>query len=133
MKNQITSETKKTLLEAHFFYEFNQMRAGFYRIINKGVFIKETNTINVDNHVLIDFLLHVRILYEFFYKNNKGDFAHAKDYFPNWKIKYALEGIETWNIQLNHYLAHLSYVRVTSANGKHPYRLYPAEKLYSHF
>jgi hypothetical protein len=120
MKTQITDDIKKGFLESHFSYEV--------RMIMEDIRMINPNTGQVPNAVLVDFLVHIRILYEFFYKFEKGNKAHAGDYIESWKDKKSPPEIEKWNMQINNFLSHLSYERV---NKK--YNPYPVFMFYGYF
>jgi hypothetical protein len=61
--------------------------------------------------VMCDFLIHFRILHEFFHGDpTKKRNANAKHYIPNWSKKRP-ERIRIWNDRINEFLAHLSYSR----------------------
>jgi hypothetical protein len=62
------------------------------------------------------FLVHVRNLYEFFYKYNKSDKVYAKNFITSWNIKNYDKKIDLFNIKINGYLNHLSYNRVEDKN-----------------
>ncbi len=126
------NELKIALLNEHFYYEVTCVRDTFYCIQEKK-WAQPNGRFTIDNRLLVDFLVHVRILYEFFYETGKKDTSYATDFIKNWKVKEPLEGIKKWKIQINNYLSHLTYTRVTQAEGKHSYELYPVDVLYYHF
>ena len=130
MKKPITKETKKKLLDGHFSHEVKMLIEGRTYFKPRP---SDPRILDVTGKDLEAFLVHIRILYEFFYKSGNDDLAHADHYILAWKVKNPLMNIDYWNVQINKYLSHLTYTRVTGARGKHPYYLYPAGVLYNHF
>jgi len=128
MKEQISEDIKKKSLDGSFEYEVRMLREGFYHIMKTGVRTPNSNRIDTSNMALIDFLVHTRILYDFFYGSGKGNWSCAGHYKKSWKYKKPPKKIHKWNVQITHFLSHLSYVRIT---GK--YEPYPIDLFYDHF
>ena len=129
MKRTITEDTKKKLLDTDFSYEFYNMRHTFYEMLRMGT-RSPTGEINkIWNRDLIDFLVHIRIFWEFFYGNPESkDKAHAGHYLEDWKDKKSPSDIKEWKERINIFLSHLSYARITKT-----YKRYPIDFLYLHF
>jgi len=126
-----TEDEKKQLL-GHFAYEVRGMHGSYSEMIKHHISVPNSNEIVVIEDFLISFIVRIRTLYEFFYESGNGDKAYAVHYLPNWKIKKPLENMKEWKIQINNYLLHLSYNRVTGKAGW-GYKKYTPNILYNHF
>jgi len=118
MKKEITDETRRKLVEGHFSYEVRGMMSAFNYRVSDGRF---------PNIVYVGLLTHMRNLLEFFYKHGNGDKAHAEHFIPTLEIRKFPPEVEKENIQINNFLSHLSYVRVTKE-----YKHYKIDMLYNH-
>jgi len=122
MKNQIDENTKKKLLEEHFFYEVKKMIETFSSLKSDE---------SGENHAVVDLFVHIRILYYFFYGNfyseKRIDEAHAGDYLKSWRDKQASDKLKDWIKKVNMTISHLDYSRVTEKYNP------PRKLLYIHF
>ena len=113
-----SEDVRKRLLDGGFDYEARMMVEALAYINPDG---------SVPNIILVGLLTHIRNIYEFFYGSGKGNKAYAGHYIGSWKNKKAPLKVKKWYIQINNYLSHLSYERVT---GK--YELYPINTICGH-
>jgi hypothetical protein len=124
----ITEETKKTLLDGGFEYEVRMVIEDVRYMATNGVPDINSGIIRIPNVILVDVLVHIRILFEFFYGAENNENAHVKHYITNWD-RDAPEEIGRWHGQINDFLSHLGYARVTRN-----YSYYPvANLLYPHY
>ena len=126
---KLTEDTKKKLLDSSFNYEFFNLRFSFYKMLETGTHTLTGDINDFQNTALVDFLVHTKIFYEFFYGNpNSKSKAHAGHYIKSWEDKQPPKDIEEWKDRINIFLSPLSYVRVTEE-----YKRYPIDFLYEHF
>ncbi len=123
---EIDDNTKKELL-GHFIYQVGMMRRCFYRTMESSFMLSNSED-RFDEDLMVAFLVHIRVFYEFFIKPN-GIESHAKDYIPEWKVN-DLEMDKLYQ-QINSYLHHLDYERVIGKRGG--WEHYKILKLYTYF
>jgi len=119
-------ERNQILLDKYFYYEVFRMRESFFAFKHR-----------LWDSLLVDFLVHVRILHEFFYGSKIGEKkkrAHADNYIEGYKVDVPFKDFEEhWNRQMNDYTFHLSFFRVEGINREYKYRFYSIDDFYKHF
>lgn len=100
------------ILDVHFRDEVFRILEDFQIARIFGCYDSHTNRFNMPAPVLSDFLVHFRILFEFFHgdENNEKN-AHAKNFINSWD-KTAPDGIGKWKGKTDSFLSHLSYARL---------------------
>jgi len=69
----------------------------------------------IENAILDSFLLHSRVLYDFFCKRPRGDDVVAQHFFddpPSWQSGDLFPTVRNQQTELNKHLAHLTYARL---------------------
>ncbi|HEA46573.1 MAG TPA: hypothetical protein ENH99_02215 [Candidatus Pacearchaeota archaeon] len=126
----ITPIRMKKMLDGHFHDEWVRILEDISITRQARLRDPSSNQVNIHPTVMSDFLIHFRILHEFFYGNPRahgGENANVKHYIPSWN-KREPKRIQIWNGRINEFLTHLSYSR---ARGWIPW---PFQKLlYPHY
>ena len=107
MKKRTLKQMQK-MLDVHFHDEWGRILDDINIMRQHGT--QSGNQVNIHPTLMSDFLIHFRILHEFFYGKKDKRVCKAKDYIK-WNKKES-KRIKIWNRRIHEYLAHLSYSRL---------------------
>lgn len=107
--SQANEETKKALLESHFYYEFIQL---LHCMVKVRELNPEESKISVPNYVAVAFSTHARNFWEFFYASDSHPqkWARVNHYIEDWDIVPNLQINKYYGV-LNKQISHLDYGR----------------------
>ncbi|MBI5403493.1 MAG: hypothetical protein HY959_08830 [Ignavibacteriae bacterium] len=119
--NDVLDAQKKEFIEGPFCYETNMLIYSFFKFLQLQIIINE----NEKNVSLETFILHGRILYEFYFFNNRykdEDDAKAFDFIDINKLNNIRNSLNLskkdfeYKFKSNKQLAHLTYTRLNYDN-----------------
>jgi hypothetical protein len=113
--NEVSEDQKKEFIEGPFCYEINMLIYSFFKLLQLQIIIND----NEKNVSLETFILHGRILYEFYFlSTRKDDDARISDFIQVDKFNIIKNNLDLNNkdfefkFKSNKQLAHLTYTRL---------------------